>query len=89
MSEKQFKEIHKAESGRYRIEVLGKVGPELWDHFEGEVEGTSEDKNGIISTSLLIRAQDQAELTGVINLLNNWRFVIVSVNRDGIKSAST
>lgn len=68
-------------SRHYRIEVLGKVGPELWDHFEGEVEWISEDKNGKISTSLLIRAQDQAELTGAINLLNSWRFVILSINQ--------
>lgn len=75
-------------SRSYRIEVLGKVGPELWDHFEGEVEGVSEDKNGKISTILLIRAQDQAELTGAINLLNSWHFVIVSVNQDAIRSTS-
>ena len=88
MSDKQHKETQNLESRRYRIEVLGKVGPELWDYFQGEVEGTSQDKNGMISTSLIIRAQDQAELAGVINLLNNWRLVIVSVIRDEINSVN-
>ena len=87
MSEQQLKQTQDLESGRYRIEVVGKVGTELWDYFEGEVEGIFEGKNGVTSTSLLIRAQDQAELAGVINLLNNWRLVILSVNRVEIKSA--
>ena len=89
MNNEQLKVTQDLESRYYRIEVLGKVSPDIWDHFEGEFEGTSKDKNGIISTSLLIRAQDQSELAGVINLLNNWRLVIVSVNRDGIISTNT
>lgn len=82
MPNKVQKEIRVPELNRYRIEVLGTVRPEVLDHFDCEIDRITEDKTGEIVTSLLVHVRDQAELTGVINLLNNWRLLIVSVNRE-------
>ena len=82
MSYKPREEIRDLQRNRYRIEVLGKVRPEVLDHFDCEIDRITEDKTGAIVTSLLVHVRDQAELTGVINLLNNWRLLIVSVNRE-------
>ena len=82
MSYKLREEIRDLQRDTYRIEVLGKVRPEVWDHFDCEIDRITEDKTGEIVTSILVRVRDQAELTGVINLLNNWRLIIVSVNRE-------
>jgi hypothetical protein len=82
MSYKLREKIRDLQRNHYRIEVLGKVRPEVLDHFDCAIDRITEDKTGEIVTSLLVHVRDQAELTGVINLLNNWRLFIVSVNRE-------
>lgn len=83
---KEFKFSH---PGTYHIQVAGSVSPALWNYFEGEVEQVSQDKRGNVKTSLLIRVRDQAELTGLINLLYNYQLILLSVKVDGLNDDST
>ena len=76
------KEIKFSEPGNYHIQVLGSVPAELWDYFEGETDQVSEDQNGKVTTTLKMHVRDQAELTGLINMLYNWRLVLLSVKMD-------
>lgn len=74
---------HFINPGLYRIQVQGKVSQELWDYFEGETGLISCDANGQVITDLKLRVRDQAELIGIINMLYNWRLVLLSVKMDG------
>lgn len=65
--------------GDYRIEVLGKVDPDIWDYFEGGIDEVKEDKNGRVTTSIRVHVLDQAELSGIINLLYDERLVLLCV----------
>ena len=77
------REIKFSHPGNYHIQVLGSVPPKLWDFFNGETERVSEDGDGKVTTSLKIYVRDQAELTGLINMLYEWRLVLLSVRMDG------
>ena len=76
------KEIKFSQPGNYHIQVLGSVAPELWDYFEGETDQVFEDQNGKVTTTLKMYVRDQAELAGIINMLYNWRLVLLSVKMD-------
>ena len=82
MSQTLDKEIKFSQPGNYHIQVLGSVPPELWDYFEGETDQVSADENGNVTTTLKMHVRDQAELTGLINLLYNWRLILLSVKMD-------
>ena len=82
MSHTLDKEIKFSEPGNYHIQVLGSVPPMLWDHFEGETDQVSADERGNVTTTLKMKVRDQAELTGLINMLYNLRLVLLSVKMD-------
>ena len=73
------KELKYSQPGIYHIQIIGSVPPELWDYFEGETDLVSTDKNGNITTSLKMHVRDQAELAGLINMLYEWRLILLSV----------
>ena len=83
MAQTLNKEIKFSHPGNYQIQVLGSVPPKLWDFFNGETDQVSEDGDGKVTTSLKIYVRDQAELTGLINMLYEWRLVLLSVRMDG------
>lgn len=76
------KELEFSQPGIYHIQVIGNVPSELWDYFEGETDQVSSDVNGRVTTTLKMHVRDQAELTGLINMLYDWRLVLVSVTMD-------
>ena len=82
MSQTLDKEIRFSQPGNYHIQVLGSVPPMLWDYFEGETDQVSEDENGTVTTTLKMHVRDQAELTGLINMLYDWRLVLLFVKMD-------
>ncbi len=82
MSQTLDKEIKFSQPGNYHIQVLGSVPPALWDYFEGETDQVSTDENGNVTTTLKMHVRDQAELTGLINMLYDWRLVLISVKMD-------
>lgn len=63
----------------YYLQVLGNVHQDLWDYFEGEIEDVEEDENGRVITSLSVYVRDQAELSGLINMLYDSRHVLLLV----------
>ncbi len=73
-------EINFASPGIYNIQVLGTVGEELWDYYDGKAVEVIDDVSGKLRTSLLVRVQDQAQLSGLIKLLYEWRLVLLSIN---------
>lgn len=70
--------------GIYYIKVLGNIQSELLGHFEGEIVQVKEGENGQLISSLKINVRDQAELSGLINMLYDWRLVLLSVEMDGL-----
>lgn len=79
MSGELQKEIQFSNPCHYQIRVLGIVHQDLWDYFEGKIDCIEEDKNGRITTSLSVHVRDQTELSGLINLLYDWRHVLLLV----------
>ena len=77
-------EIKFSNPGNYLIKVLGNVRSELLEHFEGEIVQVSEDENGKLISSLKINVRDQAELSGLINMLYEWRLVLLFVEMEGL-----
>lgn len=84
MSDTQHKQINFSDPGIYHIRVQGNVRQELWDYFEGETGQIKKDESGQVITTLKIQVHDQAELSGLINLLYDWRLVLLSVKMDGL-----
>ncbi|MEZ5199673.1 MAG: hypothetical protein R2764_25815 [Bacteroidales bacterium] len=84
MTDTIINEIKFSNSGVYQIRVLGKVCPEIWDYFQGEIVRISECKSGQIYTLLKVYVRDQAELSGLINILYNWHLVLLSVKIEGM-----
>jgi len=82
MSQTLDKEIRFSQPGNYHIQVLGRVPLALWDYFEGETDHVFQDQEGRTTTSLKVYVRDQAELTGLINMLYDWRLVLISVKLD-------
>lgn len=80
MTNNSLNEISFSNPGIYRIDVLGNILLNLFNHFDGEIGQVIEDENGMIITSLKVRVRDQAELSGLINMLYNLRLVLLSVN---------
>jgi hypothetical protein len=78
------KEIKFSQPGIYHILVFGNVPSDLLDYFEGEVEEVTQHSNGNVEVSLIIHVRDQAELTGLINMIYNFRLVLLSVKVDGL-----
>ena len=62
---------------------MGQVCPEIWSYFNGETEQKKEDK-GQVTTSLKAQVRDQAELTGIINMLYDWQHVLLMVKLEGL-----
>ncbi len=79
MSDTFHKKIKFSEPGTYRLEVQGKVHPEVWNHFEGKTYGETMDSEGHITTTLNLHVRDQAELSGFINMIHDWRLVLLSI----------
>ncbi len=71
--------------GHYRIEVLGKVNEGFWDYFEGVTNEVKEDKYGRVTATLSVHVRDQAELSGLINMLHDWRLVLLSIRVDDLE----
>ena len=69
--------------GIYHVQVLGNLHQELLDYFEGEIELVSGEKNEKVTTSFKIHVRDQAELTGLLNMLYEWRYVLLAVKIEG------
>ncbi len=65
--------------GIYSIKVLGGVKSELWDYFEGETKEVLSDESGTVITTLTLKVKDQAELSGILQVLYRWRLVLLSV----------
>ena len=84
MSRKLLREIKFNNPGIYHIKVLGIIRHELLEHFSGEIGHNEENLNGRKITSLKIHVLDQAELSGLINMLYDWRLVLLSVNMEGL-----
>ena len=82
------KEIKFSQPGIYHIQVLGIVPKEFWDYFEGETYQVSADINGKVMTSLKIPVRDQTELSGLINMLYDWRLILLSIKMDGYTGES-
>lgn len=82
MSQALNKEIKFLQPGNYCIRVLGSVPEDLWDYFEGKTDLVSIDESGNTITTLRFHVRDQSELTGLINMLYNWRLVLLSVKID-------
>lgn len=68
--------------GTYRITVLGNIGGDLLDLFEGVVERVEDIGEGKVSTSIVVNVLDQAQLCGIINILHDHRLVLISLIRD-------
>ena len=83
MSHTLHPEIKFSNPGIYHIQVLGNIRQELWDYFEGEIELVSGEKNEQVTTSFKIHVRDQAELTGLLNMLYEWRYVLLAVKIEG------
>lgn len=78
-----YPEIKFSNSGIYYIQVHGHVRQEIWEYFEGNVDQVIKDRSGQEKTTLKVHVRDQAELTGLINMLYDWRLVLLSVIMDG------
>ena len=65
--------------GIYRLRVVGRLGPEWKDRFEGMnvVRRTSSDPRGI--TELTVPTADQAALLGVLEQLHDMQCALLSV----------
>ena len=65
--------------GIYRLLVVGRLGPEWKDRFEGinVIERTSPDPRGI--TELTVPTADQAALLGVLEQLSDMQCALLSV----------
>ena len=65
--------------GIYRLRVVGRLGPEWKDRFEGMtiIERTSADPRGI--TELTVPTADQAALLGVLGQLSEMQCTLLSV----------
>ena len=83
MPHKLHPELKFYNPGIYHIQVLGNVRQELLDYFEGEIEPVSGEKNEKVTTSFKIHVRDQAELTGLLNMLYEWRYVLLAVKIEG------
>ena len=79
MAEPPKADLSFSNPGDYRIQVLGKVDEGIWECFEGETEEIGEDTGGRVTTTLSVHVRDQAELSGLINTLNDWRLVLLSI----------
>ncbi|NJN26354.1 MAG: hypothetical protein HC819_10425 [Cyclobacteriaceae bacterium] len=77
-------EIKFSNPGIYHIRVQGHVRQELWAYFEGEVDNIIKDDSGKEKTTLKVHVRDQAELAGLINMLYDWRLVLLSVKMEGL-----
>jgi len=65
--------------GVYRLRIVGRLGPEWKERFEGMtiVERTSADPRGI--TELTVPTADQAALLGVLEQLSEVQCALLSV----------
>ena len=63
----------------YHIQILGNIHQDLCDYFEVEIDHIEKDENGQVTTSLNVHVRDQTELSGLINLLYDWRHVLLLV----------
>lgn len=79
MSQTQNKKIKFSQPGNYYIQVLGIVPTVIWDYYEGKTDHLSTDESGNVTTTLKMYVRDQAELSGLINALYNWRLVLLSI----------
>lgn len=79
-----YSEIKFSNPGIYHIQVQGHIRQELWDFFDGEVDQIIKDDNRQDTTTLKVQVRDQAELTGIINMLYDWRLVLLSIKMDGL-----
>jgi len=84
MSHALLRQIKFNNPGNYHIKVLGIIRHELLEHFDGEIVQVKEDESGHLISSLKINVRDQAELSGFINTLYDWRLVLLSVEMDGL-----
>ncbi|WP_100626942.1 hypothetical protein [Algoriphagus formosus] len=65
--------------GTYRIRVLGNIGKNMLDLFEGIVESVDDIGEGKVSTSIIVNVLDQAQLCGIINILYDHRLALISL----------
>lgn len=63
----------------YKITVQGILTETFLNSFEGLKVVTEKDEENKYSTKIDIRIKDQAELSGIINTLYEWRFPILLV----------
>lgn len=84
MTLKLKNEIKYTQPGSYHLRVLGSIPTQLWDYYEGKTDQVIVDKNKNVITTIKMHVRDQAELSGLINMLYNFRLVILSVKLDGI-----
>jgi len=82
MKNNSFNGISFSNPGIYHIDVLGNVLLNLFDHFDGEIGQVIEDEDGKKMTSLKVQVRDQAELSGLINMLYDLHLVLLSVNME-------
>ncbi|WP_252740486.1 hypothetical protein [Robiginitalea marina] len=68
--------------GTYRITVLGNIGEDILERFEGVVERVEDKGEGRVSTSIIVNVLDQAQLCGIINILYDHRLVLISLIRE-------
>lgn len=75
-------------SGIYFILVSGNVSNELTEYFDGiAINKLANAEKGVVESELILEAHDQAELIGLINMLYNWRHVLLNIRLD-VKDAA-
>ena len=79
MSARFHRKILFSEPGTYRLKILGRVQPDLWNYFEGQTDNEVINAHGQIMTTLYLHVRDQVELSGFINLIHDSRFVLLSM----------
>lgn len=65
--------------GTYQITVLGNIGEDMLELFEGVVDKVEDIGEGKVSTSIILNVLDQAQLCGIINILYDHRLVLISL----------
>ena len=73
------KKIKFSEPGNYRLQILGRVNPDLWNSFEGRIDAITSDNEGEVTTTLSLNVRDQVELSGFINMIHDRRLVLLSI----------
>jgi hypothetical protein len=65
---------------KYQIKIRDVLDPS-WSHWLGELDISSVEEDGVWITTLVVETPDSPALFGILDLIRDMNFTLVSVNQ--------